>query len=666
MSERWLELPAPAAWAQDARSIFSEYIATIAEQHRDVPGLPSVPMDHIRDFDQGLAAALQVIRDLASQGWRVRPSTDGGAQVRSPDSEPDPMNEKERVRRQELVRRDEQLCTPSVRRFVSGMERPREREGRFVSIFDLMRDGEELAGKLRALAGVAPTSPAWREVIDPYVEVVTDGARCNHTGLRLVDIWRYFRHTWTNQYTSTPGRTMMILVRDRAADHHPVVGIAALGSSIVQIRERDRWIGWRTDEFLAKLDESPSLRIARWLARRLDQGLKEIYLDDLTQDGLFWPGLWDEPNEEAIRRLRNEAQLRRRDHHRFVRRQDFKRATDDTQWLARAESDLYRSKRCVALAGLLRARLALAPYLQPRPSRAGLKQALEDRSARCAIADVLRKARGEAVGTLVADLTVCGAVAPYNAILGGKLVSMLAVSPTVVRAYDDRYRDSASEIASSLAGRAIRRRSDLVFIGTTSLYGSGSSQYNRIRIPGQVLRSRNDIVFEQLGRSRSFGTSHLSDASVRELVLLAEQRQNGARINSIFGEGVNPKLRKVRTGLSLLGWPSNELLQHGRERLVYGVSLVDNLLDYLIGLDAEPKYRFPRRSRNDVGAIADWWISRWLASRSGSDRVLATVASHSRQRPVTHGARVQLPAVGEDNDGQSDLAEYEGLGGQGH
>jgi hypothetical protein len=153
---------------------------------------------------------------------------------------------------------------------------------------------------------------------------------------------------------------------------------------------------------------------------------------------------------------------------------------------------------------------------------------------------------------------------------------------------------------------------------------------------------------------------------VRELVLLAEQRQNGARINSIFGEGVNPKLRKVRTGLSLLGWPSNELLQHGRERLVYGVSLVDNLLDYLIGLDAEPKYRFPRRSRNDVGAIADWWISRWLAARSGSDRVLATVASHSRQRPVTHGARVQLPAVVDDDAGHSDIPEHEGLGGHSH
>ena len=46
----------------------------------------------------------------------------------------------------------------------------------------------------------------------------------------------------------------------------------------------------------------------------------------------------------------------------------------------------------------------------------------------------------------------------------------------------------------------------------------------------------------------------------------------GQRVNSIFGEGVNPKLRKVRDGIDLLGWPSEVLLQHGRHRIVYGVS----------------------------------------------------------------------------------------------
>ncbi len=68
-----------------------------------------------------------------------------------------------------------------------------------------------------------------------------------------MDVWRYFRHTWTNQYTSVPGRSMMFLVRDRAAPFHPIVGIGALSSPVMQIRERDTWIGWHPDTFLSHI-----------------------------------------------------------------------------------------------------------------------------------------------------------------------------------------------------------------------------------------------------------------------------------------------------------------------------------------------------------------------------------------------------------------------------
>jgi hypothetical protein len=92
---------------------------------------------------------------------------------------------------------------------------------------------------------------------------------------------------------------------------------------------------------------------------------------------------------------------------------------------------------------------------------------------------------------------------------------------------------------------------------------------------------------------------------VRALVRLAEQTAGGARVNSIFGEGVNPKFRKVRHGFDLLEWPSDILLQHGRQRIIYGINLVDNLLPYLLGVDEEPKYRFRRRPATaDVDAIS--------------------------------------------------------------
>src|SRR5204862_3597783 len=100
-----------------------------------------------------------------------------------------------------------------------------------------------------------------------------------------------------------------------------------------------------------------------------------------------------------------------------------------------------------------------------------------------AIRVILKKAKADRVGIAVADITVCGAVQPYNAILGGKLVAMLATSPEVILEYRRRYSNAESEIASSMAGRPIVRAPTLVLLGTTSLYGGGSSQYNRIKIP---------------------------------------------------------------------------------------------------------------------------------------------------------------------------------------
>ena len=98
-----------------------------------------------------------------------------------------------------------------------------------------MRDGRALAAQLRAARAkpIGARASALAEVIAPYLQFVDEAARCEHTGLRLMDIWRYFRHTWANQYVSVPGRSMMFLVRDGAAPNHPVMGIGAISSAVV-------------------------------------------------------------------------------------------------------------------------------------------------------------------------------------------------------------------------------------------------------------------------------------------------------------------------------------------------------------------------------------------------------------------------------------------------
>lgn len=635
-----IRLAPPAGWTVAQRDHF---LAWVRKANDNADGLVKPPTS-LRAAST--KAAYSVVADLINQGWDLscEPTE---VLVQAPIVNGDPDAERERVRKQELLKRDEHLRRSSVRQFVERMETQRRHGNQQVSVFSLMRDGHDLAASLREASGrESDQGTELRSVIDPYVQVVASSERCQFTGLRLTDIWRYFRLTWTNQYTSTPGRTLMILVRDRAAPFHPVIGIAALGSPIVQLKERDDWIGWQRDGFLEEAQERPTRRLAAWVWRRLDQQLDELYLADLESDGLYWSSLWSDPTDDAIAKLEQEASRCRAEHRRTANPTDLKVKVDlsDTDALVRrATTPLFRSKRCQSLAGLLRSRAALLPHFSAGATPTALSTALAERESRDAIAAILRKAKGDAVGTEMADLTVCGAVAPYNELLGGKLVAMLAASPTVIRAYAERYGGSASEIASGMAGRAIVRRNQLVLLGTTSLYGANSSQYNRLSMPGQVLGGGSPIEYRRVGRSRSFGTSHLSSGSVDALVHLVEQA-SGTRINSIFGEGVNPKLRKVRQGLDLLGWPSDDLLQHGRQRIIYGVSLVTNLLPYLIELDAQPMYRFRSNVADDTAKVVRWWAKRWLDRRLGSEEALGRIESHhALDGSGAHGARVVLP-----------------------
>lgn len=639
----WLTLPIPKGLPTTDRTGLVSLVRELAKGD----ALPELRRDRFRLV--AAEAAGSVLIDLYRQGWAVRHGMDSDIEVCPPKQFDVADREKRRVQEQELLQRDEQLQSPTVERFIRKMETPREHRGRLVSIFDLMRDGRELATSLRDLRFTEGSPSDVRSVIDPYLQIIHPTERDQLTGLKLMDVWRYFRHTWSNPYTTVPGRTMLLLIRDRAVDNRPVIGIAALSSPIVQLDERDRWIGWRSQDVLADLASQPTSAHARWLVGRLEKRRSEIYVDDLIRDELFWPGLWDTPTSEAEAALRQEAKIRRIDHQRLSRRAHldaFDRDHPDF-WIHRAETDLYRSKRCLLLADLMRDKTVLMKFLHPSPGVEGLRRALADRNARLAIRAITRRAKADSIGTEVADLTVCGAIAPYRELIGGKLITMLTMSPTVVSTYRRKYQPYESEIASSIAGRPIRRASTLVYIGTTSLYGVTSSQYNRVRIPAEVLEAKTDIRLERLGRSKSYGTSHLSTETVAMLVRLSEHTRIGARINSLFGEGVNPKLRKVRAGLDALGWPSDELLQHGRQRIIYGVSLVENLKPYLLGMNSRPRYLVKTTLPNDIQRIADWWGNRWLLPRIQSDEILERVALHTVELPIQHGARVPLPRSAE-------------------
>ena len=59
------------------------------------------------------------------------------------------------------------------------------------------------------------------------------------TGYWLSDIWRYFRYTWSIPYKTMPGRNIYYLVRDALQPYHPIIGIFALGNSVLNLTVRD-------------------------------------------------------------------------------------------------------------------------------------------------------------------------------------------------------------------------------------------------------------------------------------------------------------------------------------------------------------------------------------------------------------------------------------------
>lgn len=492
-----------------------------------------------------------------------------------------------------------------------------------------------------------------RAAVDPYLQVAERGVSCEHTGLDLYDIWRYFRHTWSTAYRSVPGRQISFLVRDRSAPNDAVIGIGALTSAVVQQQNRDLWIGWHPKRFFSLMAEDGYAGWAEWLNTVYSRLLSEIYLDDFFAEGVITRNELTNPSDAAISALRKEAAAARKAHRLYPDLHQHKAARPEkgaVNWLAQAKTHLYRSKRAGALADLLDARrqLLAAEFAEGTPE--GLASVLASKGGRRAVTILLRKVKATHVGVDMMDIAVCGAVPPYTDILGGKLVSMLMASPDVISAYQQRYKGVASIIASSMAGREINRSPRLVLLNTTSLYGVASSQYNRVRVPAEEVSGRSGLQIEyiHLDKTSGYGLYHISNETIEAMEVLLARAQLGREVNSIFGEGVNPKMRKVRAALEAVGLPSDLLLQHRSPRIVYAVPLATNFREVLLDRASEPDYIIPQTATG-TAAISDYWRRRWLDGRIENDSVLQRVEEHTLAYPVRHGARVPPP---EPSDGE--------------
>jgi len=430
---------------------------------------------------------------------------------------------------------------------------------------------------------------------------------------------------------------------------------------VVQQSVRDEWIGWESKKALERLLKLSPQRLTKWTFQQIEEFLEGIYIRDLIRLGVITRREIRKPTPASIKRLRDESINAMVEHREQPEKSVHKTVKDDNRmslanWKARAETSLFRFKRCKLLSDLLEMRRVLNEAFAGAGTHDEYEKVLERRDVRNVVSRLSRLRKGGRVGINIMDITVCGAVAPYNALLGGKLMCLLLCSPEVGEAYADRYAAQPSLIASCMKGAPVVRRSRLVVLGTTSLYGHSSSQYNRLKIPTECLSGEpgKTLEYKRLGLSVGYGSFHLSNETVDVMAVLLGRVSGGRRVNSIFGEGVNPLMRKIREALDIVGMPSEDILLHGNQRIVYGVALASNLQDFFLGLDKNPKYLLPQSDPQGVSQqLMAFWRTRWLAGRIQRPDVLEQVASHRLDFPVIHGARVDLPF--DESDEQQSL-----------
>jgi hypothetical protein len=568
--------------------------------------------------------AATLLRDLIQIGWETR-VTGHHIHLR-PRSSSGPQERKELIRQQLLYGRDNQLSEDSNKRFIYALERP-NRYSTCKPVTDLIADGRRLHEQLRCVMALPAEDrgKALSRVCRPYLQLVSD-ERDQFTNIRLIDIWRYFRHSWSTRYRSSPGRNLFYLVRDAAQPNHPVIGISALGNTVMQLTPRDETLGWTigglltvTREGLVGEDE-----LLAAFRGRLREDYEQVFGEDLPLTG----DIEADANDETLSRLavieqdesKNREDTLRSEDDSYVPRKE--EELEPAQLLAATTTPLFRAKRARALREVLRAYRAIS--VDRSEGIAGIAATEE---GVWALGTVLKQLKKRYSATAMMEITVCGAVAPYSHLLGGKLVCLLMMSPRVVLDYRERYSGTVSIIASKMAGRPVVKDPYLVFLGTTSLYTDHSSQYNRVRLPeGATTGQTGEIRYEQLGRTIGFGSPNLSAETEQGLATIANLANGYRNVNFVFGEGQSPKLRQLREGFAALGLNQSNLLQHGSPRIVYGVHLARNATRVLLGVDDQPQYLVPLDAPGAEGEIVNYWINRWLTARLGHVPALRAVA----------------------------------------
>lgn len=201
----------------------------------------------------------------------------------------------------------------------------------------------------------------------------------------------------------------------------------------------------------------------------------------------------------------------------------------------------------------------------------------------------------------VMDAFVLGAVPPYNALCGGKLVALLATSSEIRDAFAERYRDHVTLIT--------QRKADarLALVTTSSALGR-SSVYNRLTRPD------GSLGFRPVGYTSGTGDFHFAGSIYRDLAdYAARNTPEGVtqRHERWTGETFRNRREVIQRALDGLGYDSRKLRIHGVRREVFLAPLAVNALEWLRGESQSLDW-----CTLDYRSLGTWWLERWAIGRA--------------------------------------------------
>ncbi|HEY9160379.1 MAG TPA: Druantia anti-phage system protein DruA [Desulfomonilia bacterium] len=169
----------------------------ISEHKPDVPIFTESSEDRVK---------LLIVRDLLRLGWEMKTNTNRISFTPPSFYNKQIVKDSMQIKRQESIQKNKKWITENI---------------------------------LLARHNLADGHLVWESKIEPMIEVCEEQ--------KQFDLFRIFRYYWSSPYSDYVGRRIKLLIRDNALPNKPLIGIAALGSSIVHIPDRDNWIGWNKE-----------------------------------------------------------------------------------------------------------------------------------------------------------------------------------------------------------------------------------------------------------------------------------------------------------------------------------------------------------------------------------------------------------------------------------